>query len=201
MKKFIFNPIWKIDKTEEKLSMLEENGYRLINVKFNYWFYFKKSKKRNASYFCSFSDGRGLSMINWETSISSNCSAQQIDTKFTSLNYFRVTKDNSKDDLLFLKETREDFMKSKLKELIYILVFLSSLFTSLCISINLLIFKIIFAIISAITILITLFNVYGFIVQCKKCKIINKRIKTMKQIQENDSSRQSGNSSVNDQSL
>lgn len=180
--------MWKTDETEEKLSLLEKNGYRLINVKFNYWFYFKKCEKRNVSYFCSFSDGRGLTMTNWETSICSKYSAQKIDTKFTSLNYYRVTKDNSKNDLLFLKETKEDFMKSKMKELIYIFVFLSSLFVFLCVSIHLLIFKIIFAIISTVTILITLLNLYGLIVQCKKCKIINKRIKTMKQIRENDSS-------------
>ncbi len=179
MKKFIFNPLWKTDKTEEKLSQLERNGYRLINVKFNYWFYFKKSEKRNVSYFCSFSDGRGLTMTNWESSICSNYSAQKIDTKFTSLNYYRVTKDNSKDELLFLRETKEDFMKSKIKELVFILIFLSLLFVFLCFLIHLMIFKIIFAIISTVTVVITLLNLYGFIVQYKKCKTINSRIKIM----------------------
>lgn len=39
------------------------------------------------------------------------------------------------------------------------------------------IFKIIFAIISTVTVLITLLNLYGFAIQCKKCKIINSKIK------------------------
>lgn len=64
MKKFIFTPMWRFEKTEKILSEYEQNGKRLVGIKFPYIFEFKEATPKKADYlFTVFSRIRKSEMI------------------------------------------------------------------------------------------------------------------------------------------
>ena len=54
MRKFLFFHLWKLEKLEEYLEIMEKNGYRLDSVKHSYWFCFKESNSKEMHYFLSY---------------------------------------------------------------------------------------------------------------------------------------------------
>ena len=112
MKKFIFTPIWNVEKTEKILSDFEKNGYRLVNFRFPYIFEFKKSSPKDAMYlFTKYyrNDGWHIS-FNQEYQLKSKQSCSPIG-KFepiTGYNVYRTLKDV---DFTEFKRIRADFFR------------------------------------------------------------------------------------------
>lgn len=111
MKKFIFTPLWNIEKTEKILSDYEKDGYRLVSFRFPYMFEFKESKQKDSMYFITkYYKGNSFVMLNLEHQLTSehSCSPVGKFEPFTGYNIFRTLKT---DDFTELKGMRADFFR------------------------------------------------------------------------------------------
>ncbi len=96
MKKFIFFPLWKIDKLENKLNEMEKRGYRLDYIKYAYWFYFKESKPKDSDYIITYTmyNDNHPGMYECGHQLLSEYSANEIQTIQTKYNVYRITGEN-----------------------------------------------------------------------------------------------------------
>lgn len=90
----MFFPLWKIEKLENKLNEMEEQGYRLDCIKYSYWFYFKKATPKSTDYILTYNMPRDNQpgMYIYERKLLSEHSASVI--KSSKYNVFRITGEN-----------------------------------------------------------------------------------------------------------
>lgn len=100
MRKFIYTPIWKIEKTETVLTDMAKKGYRLTEVKFSSIFYFSQSSLKENRYFFTWDKD----MTAWESNLLSEHNANAIKTKCCYFSVFEIAEPEEK--LYFLKGTR-----------------------------------------------------------------------------------------------
>ena len=99
--KRFFSPIWKCEKIETELELLENNGWRLEKISGYRKFQFVKSQPKTTKYFftCSFARDRG--MIITEQALKSQCKATEISGSFIeSLKTTRIYRITREEDLL-----------------------------------------------------------------------------------------------------
>lgn len=96
MKKFMFFPLWKINKLENKLNEMEKQGYRLDYIKYAYWFYFKESKSKNSDYIITYTMPKDnhSGMYEYGYELLSEYSANEIKSTQTIYNVYRITGEN-----------------------------------------------------------------------------------------------------------
>ena len=97
MKKRFFQPIWKFEEIEKRLTALEESGWRLNKIKGLRCFEFVKSKPKTVQYFLTYSITREkLNMNIIENSLVQNFGANQIKGTLleglSGTSVFRITK-------------------------------------------------------------------------------------------------------------
>ncbi|MCQ2740964.1 MAG: hypothetical protein MJ210_02470 [Alphaproteobacteria bacterium] len=176
--KFIFFPIWNVEKIEKELYKEEENGCLIRSVKFNYWFSFSEKKNSNSTsnYFLTYKSFRGESMGTTDYALSSSHSANEVKTDNCYYSLYR-TKSNE-EELRFIRECRTDYLKVILRNRIFI-----TLFFLFCFSGNLVLsffsdelraYSLILSVPAVISALILAIWIYGYKVQKRKCKIIEK---------------------------
>ena len=98
IKKRFFQPIWRFEEIENKLAILEEEGWRLDKIRGFRSFEFMKSQPKTAIYFFTHSMTREkLDMHLIEDTLIQKFNANQIKGDFieglSSTSVFRVTKD------------------------------------------------------------------------------------------------------------
>ena len=54
MKKFFFFPLWNVEKIENELTQLEQNGWRLDRISFFHCFHFVEASPKKTSYFFTY---------------------------------------------------------------------------------------------------------------------------------------------------
>lgn len=122
MKIYMFFPIWEIEKIEEKLKKMEQDGKRLKSVMFSYCFYFEEAKPKNATYVITYNmanDNRP-DMYSLESLLLSRYPANRIKTTFTGYNIFRVTEKKVEDDEL---TGRKKYIKHVMFQYLFIAIF------------------------------------------------------------------------------
>lgn len=111
MKKFIFTPLWKVEKTEKILSDYEKDGYRLEKISFPYIFELKKSTPKNSMYFIM-KYYRSNSHIPFDLEhnliCEHGCSPVGESDTFTGYDVFRTLR---KDDFTEFKGMRADYFR------------------------------------------------------------------------------------------
>lgn len=171
MKKVIFFPLWRIEKLESYLENMEQQGYRLDNIKYSYCFFFKQSIPIQMQYFLSYKSFRGQSMGCCDYALTSRYGANNIKSKLSFYTMYRTKE--QKDRLSLLYEVRLDYIRVKLLEyaltsmfcaLIFIVTLTAQLIQS---SYNGLWFL---CIVVAICVCMTVYYFYGYCKQRKKCK-------------------------------
>lgn len=175
IKKFIFFPIWKIDKLENKLNEMEKQGYRLDYIKYSYWFYFKKTNPQNSNYIITYDmakDNRP-GMYEYRHQLLSEYSANKILTKYTKFNIFRVTGQNRNFRKLITYRDKY-FQHVYFQYFIASFIMFSILFPLIIIvlhNLEIISFKLVFIIIYfIICFIIMIYNLYGYIKQKQKVK-------------------------------
>lgn len=78
MKKFFFCPLWKIEKLEEKLSKLEQMGWRLDRLSPFNCFHFVESSAKDTSYFFTYKLIKENGMADIEHCLKSKHSANPV---------------------------------------------------------------------------------------------------------------------------
>ena len=173
IKKFIFFPIWKIDKLENKLNEMEKQGYRLDYIKYSYWFYFKKTNPQNSNYIITYDmakDNRP-GMYEYRHQLLSEYSANKILTKYTKFNIFRVTGQNKNFKKLITYRDKY-FQHVYFQYFIASFIMFSILFPLIIIvlhNLEIISFELVFIIICfIICFIIMIYNLYGYIKQKQK---------------------------------
>ena len=78
MKKHFHFPLWKVDKIEEQLSNLEQNGWRLDRISTFNCFHFVESSPKNTSYFFTYNLIKDYGMTDVEHLLKSKHSANPV---------------------------------------------------------------------------------------------------------------------------
>ncbi len=176
-KKFIYFPLWKIDELEKTLEEMEKQGYRTVYVKNSYWFYFKKSRPKEVSYFLSYISPRGQNMMSCDYAISSNHKGHPVNNKSSYYKLFRTTE--LKSELVLLYGIRDDFIKHVFLQKIFISLFMLLLlslvtFAGIMTTKNfttLNIVEIAFVLLCiTLCLFFSVYYLYGYLKQCKKIK-------------------------------
>lgn len=175
MKKFIYTPLWRLDRAEKILGVMETNGYRLKKIVCTHWYYFDVCKPKETNYFFTY---KGFlnndTMGSWDYSLLSNHNANEIKTSLCQRSVYRLTESQEKTN--FLKNCREDFIKSRILERFIPSLLLLVLFILVLVfgSNDLKLFTLLFI---PVLLFITVSNFIGYIIQCRKCKKIERNIK------------------------
>ena len=176
MRKFIFFPLWKIEKTESILEEMEKSGYRLTRVVFSYWFYFQKAIPKDNKYFFAYKAFRGK-IIPFDYFLLSNHNANIVKNVYSYYSVYRTKA--TKEELKLLYDVRLEYIKEVLLENFLVWLFLFVLL--LCIllkqilsnQINVLFF------LCAFLVVVSLFGViyyfYGYLFQVRKIKQLMKK--------------------------
>ena len=176
IKKYIFTHLCCVEKTEHMLTYMERKGYRLFKVEGN-THYFVQSSPKEVQFFLSYKTYRGPQMGTWELSLLSNHHANPIKSKRNPFIYYRIV---NKNNLNFLKDTREDFLNNKIKESIVIDILL---IIPICFSLlmafndwqNLMKEGLILSIILLVVIVFFIYHLILFYIQNKKVKRIKNK--------------------------
>lgn len=103
--KFYFYPTWQCERLEKYLSRMEDHGYRLISIYFQYFLLFSRCEPKHARYFCTFTCLKEVSMNGIEYELRSRCHANPIPTHASPcMNLHRIT--DMQVDLSAFKEAR-----------------------------------------------------------------------------------------------
>lgn len=114
VKRFRFIPAWKIEKTEQWLSDMEADGYRLEKITFlRLIYHFKSSRPRKTNYFFTYQRQKGSDMSLIAHGLMQKYSANEIENKFSTFALYRITADC---DLTFEKESRLVYFRSAILE-------------------------------------------------------------------------------------
>ena len=166
IKKHIFFSLWEVEVLEKKLNEMEQNGYRVVYVKFPYCFFFQRSTPKEMNYFLSYKSFRGPSMGACDYALQSRHNATNIKSKMCFFDLYRTKE--QKENLSLLYEVRMDYIKRILLEKSITSFVLTIIFASLFLLSQM---EVWFAV--ALTIVFALFTVYytfGYIKQKIKCK-------------------------------
>lgn len=125
----MFFHLWEIESLEKYLENMEQDGFRLENIKYSYCFYFKESIPKQMCYFLSYKSFRGNSMGYCDYSLLSKHNANQIKSKMCSFTMYRTKE--LKENLSFLYEVRLDYIKAKLFEKALTSLFITILFLAI----------------------------------------------------------------------
>ena len=106
MRKFIFFPLWKIEKTEHTLAEMEKSGYRLTRVMFSYWFYFQKASPKDIRYFFEYKSFRGKT-IPFDYFLLSNHNANIVKNVYCYYSVFRTKA--TKEEMKLLYDVRLEY--------------------------------------------------------------------------------------------
>lgn len=172
MKKFMFFPLWNIEKLEIKLNEMEHQGYRLDYIKYDYWFHFKNANPKKANYFLSYRNYKSGELIGLDNSLLSEHKAQLIKETACFYKMFRMLE--PKENLKLLYGVRADFVKEQcLKNFIAIISL--SLFWAFLFAIELLQpatkAELIVSFIIGLTLMFfSIYYLYGYFVQKQKIK-------------------------------
>ncbi len=171
MKKIIFFHLWEIESLEKHLENMEQDGFRLENIKYSYCFYFKESKPKQMQYFLSY-NSKVPSMGSCDYALESKHNANQIKSKLCSFTIYRTKE--PKENLSFLYEVRLDYIKAKLFEKALTSLFVTILFLAISFATKITQstsngFWIINTVI-AICGYLTVYYFYGYFKQRSKCK-------------------------------
>ncbi len=110
MHKFLFYPIWNLNKPEKFLQNMEHNGLRLERVVFRYFFVFKRCKPRDVHYFLSFSGMKLYDILELEHQLRRDLLAVPVASEWSvSLRVFRLP--NSKVDLRLYDMSRKRYLQ------------------------------------------------------------------------------------------
>lgn len=110
MWRFIFYSPWSFEKAEQKLEKMEADGYRLMKVRFFWWFYFKEAKPKDVRYVLTYNFPKELVMGECEKILKTECNAEPIDGGnwfYTSI--FRIPKSDYK--LTEIKNFRRQYLR------------------------------------------------------------------------------------------
>ena len=111
--RFCFYAISNFEKAEHFLSSMEENGYRVNKICFNFFYSFIKVKPKKVNYFLTYSPlGSSLSMHILEMQLKGNKafnSSLLIKEKFESPAVYRIC--NIEEDLSILKNQRNNILR------------------------------------------------------------------------------------------
>lgn len=129
---FIFYSPWSFEKAELKLEKMEADGYRLVKVRFFWWFYFKDAKPKDVCYVLTYNFPKELVMGECEKILKTECNAEPIDGGnwfYTSI--FRIPKSDY--ELTEIKDFRRQYLRvvCAKKMLISLFFFAISLFASI----------------------------------------------------------------------
>ncbi len=176
MKKYMFFPLWKIEKLEDWLEEMEKKGYFLDNIKYSYFFSFRESVPREGHYFLTYKSFRGAGMGSWEYALESTHKANPVKTKMCFYSMYRTKESKEKLSLLF--ETRLDYFKRLLLGKAFTALFVTVMFASaFCAAfitspLNKGIYLVgLIVILSAV---LTTIYFFGYCKQRKKCEIYEK---------------------------
>lgn len=111
---------------EKALKEMEQQGKRVTNVKYSYYFTFKESSPKEMNYFLSYKSFRGQSMGLCDYALESKHKANAIDTKQCYYALYRTKEE--KDKLSLLYEVRMDYIKKVLLEKALTALFVSLIF-------------------------------------------------------------------------
>ena len=170
MRKFIYFPLWNINKIENILRDKENQGFKLMGVKFSSLFYFKKSIPKDVEYVLTYNfvKSNKAAMHEWQRKLISEYGAQEIPCINCDYHLCRITKPV---DLTEFKKYRCHYMKYVLLQyLLMILVFVLSgifLFVTTMLGDTGIGVKIISSTYLSITIIALFYIVYGYIKQLK----------------------------------
>lgn len=170
MIKFIFFPLWNIEKLESALNEMEHQGYRLDYIKYDYWFHFRKANSKKASYFLSYRNYKSSKLIGLDNSLLTEHKAQLIKETTCFYKMFRTLE--PKENLKLLYGIRTDLIKEQcLKN--FIAVISLTLFWALLFVIELLQpaakSELIVSFIIGLTLMFfSIYYLYGYFVQKKK---------------------------------
>lgn len=171
MRKLIWFPIWKIDELENKLSEYEEEGYRVSEIKYSYFYYFKKVEPKKTNYYISYVMTRDESMFACERYVKGS----QIPIKYCFYSLCRTGEDEEK--MKFIRSARMDYIKSVL---IQKMLFCFALFLMFLLLTFLNMNKVtdsrfaIYIVFLSIFLFYTYYYLFGFIKQLMKCKKFEK---------------------------
>lgn len=187
MKKFIFYPIWRVDETENRLQQFEENGFRVDSVTNSYWFTLtKKSNSKEFQYFFVYKSFKGQNMGTYSYSLENKYGANKVKTKFSYCDVYRVSMGY---DESFMKSARADFIKSIILQNFIINFILFVLGIVICCFSATFLATLLGSIFSFIFFISSLYCLYGYVMQKKKCKRIEKSLCRSNQSEDGESSR------------
>lgn len=109
--KFCFYTVSSYEKVESFLSNMEQEGYRVENRRYQYFFIFTKSKPKKVNYFLTYSPlGSSLSMYDLENNLKGNIGASQaVKEGFEAPGIYRICKTD--EDLIPLRRERDFILK------------------------------------------------------------------------------------------
>ena len=170
MKKYVFFPLWEIERFERMLNEMEKKGYRLSEVKYSYLCYFVKSAPRDVNYFLIYKTIVGEDMATWENALESKHSANPINAMMCYYSLYRTKVESER--LSFLYFTRLDFIRKKLLEkaltaLFYFVIFVIIIFLGMICSNENIWLIVLFL---CIDICFLVYYLYGYFKQRYKCK-------------------------------
>lgn len=173
MNKIIYYPLWKIEKLEKRLRIMELCGWRLSCVKYNVFFVFEKGKPRDAEYIVTYNIARDWhpNMYEYEHQLLSKHSANRISSRFTTINLFRITGTNRNFDELVR------FRKKYIKRALFQKMIIASWFFILALVILLVsvlqehsvLTMVTAGIFASLTLIIFTYRVSGYIMQKRNC--------------------------------
>ena len=110
IKRFHYTPLWKIEKTEQWLAEMEQNGYRLEKIScFGLLYHFKCAKSRSVNYLFWFDGLRADGRNGVANDLIRRLSANEVrSTITTSLTALRIT---APCDLTFELDTRAIYFR------------------------------------------------------------------------------------------
>ena len=128
IKKCMFFPLWEIQKLEDWLEKMEREGYILDNIKYSYFFSFRKTVPKKTHFFLTYKSFRGRDMGAWEYALESTHKANPIKTKMCFYSMYRTKE--SKGELSLLFEARLDYFKRLLLGKAFTALFVTIMFAS-----------------------------------------------------------------------
>ena len=174
--KFMFYPVWKAEKLEEKLSKLESEGLRLKKEKLFSRYVFERAKRKDCTYVVTYSmtNDNHPGLYEWERILLSEYKANEIKNKHFSYRYFRITGEAP--DLTDFKKDRDEYLRHVMLHRL-----LTALFCTLIITIPFLrglIFEqeatvfgnVVGFVLLAISFSLFMYDLYGYIAMKSKCR-------------------------------
>lgn len=126
MWRFRFYSQWNYEKVEAWLGQMEENGWRLAEVRANYFFRFQKAAPSNAKYIFTYTFLKEYGMIDCEQQLKREFSANAVAGRFCAASVYRICKGER--DLSGVITFRRNYLKHVLRKKLLLVSLFSALF-------------------------------------------------------------------------